>query len=152
MPNGQYMNARRTNSMAVLSLIMGIFAILLFCTGFGPVIPGSLSILFAILSRGSEKHMDGSAKVGIAASVLGILIGIGLMVFVISEINSDGEFKQELDNAFIQVYGVDYDEFVRQINESSRTGETPEFMKDLEENMEKQRKERLLPSYDPGDI
>lgn len=59
-------NPKRSRNMETASLITGILALALFCCIYPPLICGSLSIVFGLLSRGGESTLSSRAKVGIA--------------------------------------------------------------------------------------
>ena len=73
----------KSNGFSVTALIMGICSLVFVCCGGGLVL-GSLGIIFALLSRGSES-MDTQAKVGLGLSIGGfafsIIVLIGLLAY-----------------------------------------------------------------------
>ena len=66
----------RSAGMSVASLVMGILGLAMGCCVYPPVIFGSLAILFALLSKGGELHMNSYGKAGLALGILGIICGI----------------------------------------------------------------------------
>ena len=52
----------RSAGMSVASLVMGILGLAMGCCVYPPVIFGSLAILFALLSKGGELHMNSYGK------------------------------------------------------------------------------------------
>lgn len=116
--NSSYPIRQKPNAFAVASLVMGILAMVTLCTIYLPIVFGSLSIIFAILSKGSQKHMPGMSHAGIITAVSGIIfsvITIAATLFILFT-NPDiyQEYKQELNRMFSEQYGITYDEFMEE--------------------------------------
>lgn len=92
---GPYNGPRKSNNMALASLILGILSIVLCCCGGFGVILGAVGIVLAILSRGSEP-METSAKVGLGLSIGGIVLGILVLIMSFAFAGSD-QFRNELN-------------------------------------------------------
>lgn len=103
----------KSNSFALVALIMGIASILLACcSGIGGVVLGALGIIFAIISRGKER-MCTQAKIGLGVSIAGIVLGIIVFVASLLFIGS-GEFQRMFEDemhrrGFDYEYDYDYD-------------------------------------------
>ncbi len=80
----------RSAGMAVASLVMGILGLAMACCVYPPVIFGSLAIIFALLSRGGEMHMNSYGKAGLVLGILGIICGI--LIFTYSFFTLMAEF------------------------------------------------------------
>lgn len=80
----------RSAGMSVASLVMGILGLAMSCCVYPPIIFGSLAILFALLSRGGELHMNSYGKAGLALGILGIICGI--LIFTYSVFTLMAEF------------------------------------------------------------
>ena len=63
-PNKSYIEMRSAG-MSVASLVLGIIGLSMGCCIYPPIIFGSLAIIFALLSRGGEMHMNSYAKAGL---------------------------------------------------------------------------------------
>lgn len=81
-PNKSYIEMRSAG-MAVASLIMGILGLVMSCCIYPPIIFGSLAIIFALLSRGGEMHMNSYAKAGLILGILAIICGILFLIYSI---------------------------------------------------------------------
>lgn len=116
--NPAYPPRQRTNTFAVASLVMGILAMVTLCTIYLPIILGSLSIIFAILSKGSNKHMPGISHAGIITAVSGITLSfvtIGATIFILfTNPAFYQEYKEELNRVLTQQYGITYDELMEE--------------------------------------
>ena len=134
-PQGYYqrMPQKRTNAMAVASLVMAVMALLTILTGLDPVFFGSMSILFAVLSKGSGRRMNGSAFCSVMISVVSVAAGVILMIKVADMIQNNPGFRSEMDKSFEMMYGVDYDDFVDGMKKYYETGEMPEFMEKMQQ-------------------
>lgn len=104
----------KSNSFALVALIMGIASLLLACcSGIGGVVLGALGIIFAIISRGKER-MCTQAKIGLGVSIAGIVLGIIVFVASLLFIGS-GEFQRMFEDemhrrGFDYEYDYDYDD------------------------------------------
>ena len=81
-PNKSYIEMRSAG-MAVASLIMGILGLVMSCCIYPPIIFGSLAIIFALLSRGGEMHMNSYAKAGLILGIIAIICGILFLIYSI---------------------------------------------------------------------
>ncbi len=75
---GQQQNPRRSGRMEFYSMVLGIIALVTFCTLYSPLICGSLAIVFALLSRGGEATFAPRARAGLTTGS----IAVGLVVFL----------------------------------------------------------------------
>lgn len=94
-----------SNGMSTAALVLSIAGLLTMCCG-GSVVLGSLAILFALLSRGTEP-MNGQAKAAIGISIAGVVLGIaaiiGSFVYVFTNPEANSIYRD-----YMQYY---YDEF-----------------------------------------
>lgn len=74
---------KKTNSLAVVSLVLGIIAIVLGCCGsWIAIVLGIGGIVCAVLANKEEK--TGMAKAGMICSIIGIILAIVVLVVVIA--------------------------------------------------------------------
>ncbi len=79
-PNKSYIEMRSAG-MSVASLVLGIIGLSMGCCVYPPIIFGSLAIIFALLSRGGEMHMNSYAKAGLALGIIGIAFGTLFLIY-----------------------------------------------------------------------
>lgn len=125
-PNNQY-NPNNQNqfirnpgqTMAMVSLILGIASIFTIFTVYLPLILGSIAIVLAILSKGYGKKMLATAKAGIGTAIGGISLIAVVFVSVISifysafrSMSGDQlvEFGRQIDEMFEQQTGQDIED------------------------------------------
>lgn len=92
----QYSQPQRQSNMALASLVMGILGIVTSCCCFGGMIFGGLGILFALLSRLSDRY-EGYAKAGLITSIVAVVLaftaGIAVTVYyIVSLFETGGAF------------------------------------------------------------
>ena len=104
----------RSAGMSVASLVMGILGLAMGCCVYPPVIFGSLAILFALLSRGGELHMNSYGKAGLTLGILGIICGI--LIFAYSFFTLMAEFGG------LEGYLEYIEELMEEINSPSSSG------------------------------
>ena len=87
-----------SNGLSVAALVLSIVGVLTMMFG-GSVVLGSLAILLALLSRGSGR-MSGQAKAAIGISIvsnaLGILLLIGMFVYVFTSSDAQEMYRDYL--------------------------------------------------------
>ena len=122
--NGQYHyqfeqpEPPQKNAMATVSMIMGILTIVttIMCTVYIPFITCGLAILFAILSKGKNRNMSGSAVTGTATGIGGLILNILLIVMVWYMYTNVPDVHNQANEMFEQRYGVSIDEFFEDMN------------------------------------
>lgn len=76
-PPQDYPNSGTT--FATVSMILGVGSVFTLLTVYLPIILGSLSIIFAVLSTGTGKKMLATAKVGIGSAIGSMAMVLALM-------------------------------------------------------------------------
>lgn len=98
---------KRSNSMALASLVLGIIAIATGCCVYTSIICGALAIMLALLSRGGEMTMAPRAKVGMILGIIGIVLGILMLVAAIAfVIIQFGGFENYMDSYMEYYNGI----------------------------------------------
>ena len=105
---------KRSSSMAIASLVLGIAGLVMSCCIYPAIIFGSLAILFALLSRGGELHMNSYGKAGLVLGIISIICGI--LIFTYSVFTLMAEFGG-LDG-YLQYI----EELMEEINSPSSSG------------------------------
>lgn len=72
---------KRSSSMALASLVMGIVGLVMSCCIYPAIIFGSLAIIFALLSRGGELTTNGYGKAGLILGIIAIVCGILFLAY-----------------------------------------------------------------------
>ncbi len=123
-PKGQYpadmpIYVRSTgqfdNTMATAAMITGILSALslIFILLF-PILPfilGGVSIVLAMLSRGSGKQFSSYAKTGLATSICSISAVFLLTVVVCICLFTSETFMEEFNQTYEEYYGESFDDF-----------------------------------------
>ncbi len=101
------------------SYILGILAIVttFLCTVYLPYIFGSLSIIFALLSKGNAKQTAQRAAAGMRCAIIGIIMNTALIVTCFTLVFTNPKIHQELNTMTKQVYGRSFDEIMQDIEE-----------------------------------
>lgn len=74
---------KKTNSLAVVSLVLGIISIVLGCCGsWIAIVLGIGGIVCAVMANKEEK--TGMAKAGMICSIIGIILAIVVLIFAIA--------------------------------------------------------------------
>ena len=79
-PNTSYID-KRSPSMAIASLILGIAGLAMSCSIYPAIIFGSLAIILALLSRGGEMTTSGYSKIGLILGIISIVCGILFLIY-----------------------------------------------------------------------
>ena len=95
--------------MAMAALLVSIGAVSTFWSVYLPFIFGSIAIILALLSKGSEKKMLTQAKTAIGCSIGGFVITIAVIIssltFLISNPSILVEYGKQYDQVCEQIYG-----------------------------------------------
>ncbi|MEY8390283.1 DUF4190 domain-containing protein [Lachnospiraceae bacterium] len=72
---------KRSSSMAIASMVLGIAGLVMSCCIYPAIIFGSLAIIFALLSRGGEMTTNGYGKAGLILGIISIICGILFLIY-----------------------------------------------------------------------
>lgn len=121
-----YQSQPTKSSFATAALVMGILSLVSLCTVIGPLIFGSLGIIFAILSRRPGQKTAGEAIAGIVTSAIGCVISLifVILIFVASfSMLTNPEYREQMNQMYEDMYGYSFDEMMEEM-----TGSTLEEM------------------------
>lgn len=109
-------NNKRSQGMETASLVLGIIAIAS-CTCLNvSIICGSLSMLFALLSKGGASSMSSRAMFCFVLGLVSVLVTIcfytASIVYMLHEYGS----LSGILNAYSDMTGIDYNDLIEQIN------------------------------------
>lgn len=109
-------NNKRSQEMETASLVLGIIAIAS-CTCLNvSIICGSLSMLFALLSKGGASSMSSCAMFCFVLGLVSVLISICFYtVLIVYMLHEYGSLSGIL-NAYSDMTGIDYNDLIEQIN------------------------------------
>ena len=105
------------NFFALFSRSLGIFSI--FCAFFGiffgTFICGGLAIILAVLSKGYETKMEKSARIGLIAGTISIVLQIAVFVINIYSILYIPEFREQFNAIYEEMSGEPIDESINEL-------------------------------------
>lgn len=109
-------NNKRSQEMETASLVLGIIAIAS-CTCLNvSIICGSLSMLFALLSKGGASSMSSRVMFCFVLGLVSVLISICFYtVLIVYMLHEYGSLSGIL-NAYSDMIGIDYNDLIEQIN------------------------------------
>lgn len=112
---------RQKNGFANAALVLGICSMALCITVLLPFPLGALGILFVILSRRRGEKLSSKAWGGLITSLFGMVLGLLLMgtVAVASLKMLKPENREQLNQQFEQIYGIDFDEYLERLTQDS---------------------------------
>ncbi len=123
-----YVITQKGDTLATASMVTGIIAVvspmLIIVFPFAlyfPFIFGGISIILALLSKGAAAKMISKAKSGIICATIGLVCNIALICTSFYLVFNNAEFRQSFDDAFIEMYGMTFEEVMEEIME----GENP---------------------------
>lgn len=125
----------RKNTFAILSLMFGILTFLTLFTVIFPFFFGSLSIIFAVLSKGSSLKMNSLAKSAVTLSLSGIILITALTGGTMYRLMTDEEYRAAVSAEFERINGITLEEYMDLLEEAYKTGEIPEEWADQLERM-----------------
>lgn len=109
-------NNKRSQEMETASLVLGIIAIAS-CTCLNvSIICGSLSMLFALLSKGGASSMSSRAMFCFVLGLVSVLVTICFYtVSIVYMLHEYGSLSGIL-NAYSDMIGIDYNDLIEQVN------------------------------------
>lgn len=109
-------NNKRSQEMETASLVLGIIAIASCTCLYVSIICGSLSMLFALLSKGGASSMSSRAMFCFVLGLVSVLITICFYtVLIVYMLHEYGSLSGIL-NAYSDMTGIDYNDLIEQIN------------------------------------
>lgn len=109
-------NNKRSQGMETASLVLGIIAIASCTCLYVSIICGSLSMLFALLSKGGASSMSSRAMFCFVLGLVSVLISICFYtVLIVYMLHEYGSLSGIL-NAYSDMTGIDYNDLIEQIN------------------------------------
>ncbi len=108
----------RKSGFAIASLICGICSVCMCCAGPLAVIPGALSILFAILPYRKGEKKDSFSTTGIVLSCVGIALGILMTVYTLFDFSismQNPAYRREFNSTFERIYGESFDDYMENL-------------------------------------
>ncbi|MCR5715898.1 MAG: hypothetical protein K6G23_03540 [Lachnospiraceae bacterium] len=108
-PNsGRFPVYRKERAMVTASLITGILAlILLFSFTLIPtMVLGAVSIVLALLSRGSGKAFPQGARTGMICAIIALIANIGILCYSGYTLMYNAQVRSEVNRLYEQIYGV----------------------------------------------
>lgn len=112
-----YYDSDKESPFSSAALFMGILAILSSCTVLPGLFFGSLSLLFAHLTKRLRRPLPSHASIGVTTGVIGIclsvVIGISTMIQLSSDLKNP-EFRQEFNDTYKALSGMTFDETLEQ--------------------------------------
>lgn len=98
--------ARTARSLSFFAAITMLFGTMIF-----PFILGGLSIIFAVLSKGRNLKYQMSAKIALIVSCFALIGNTAYIGVVGYNIAFNTEYRQQLNETFEQIYGMDLEEY-----------------------------------------
>ena len=108
----------KKSGFAIASMICGICSVCLCCMGPLAVIPGALSIRFAILPYRRGEKRDSFSTTGIVLSCVGITLGILMTVYALFDFSismQNPAFRREFNSSFERIYGENFDDYMENL-------------------------------------
>lgn len=108
---------QKQNIFHIISLVMGILAILSICTAIIPIPLGAAGILFAILSHRKGKPLDTMALVGVVTSIAGMatsFVLIAMSFLMLPAMLQDETYREQLDMISESLYDMSFDEIMEE--------------------------------------
>lgn len=110
--------AVKSNGFATASLVLGIIALgsVFTMTVLPPVIFGSLSLIFGLLSRSGQMRFHSNALAGVVISASALIINLAICIFsfytVFSDPDATSEYWNMVNQTYEQITGMSFDEIL----------------------------------------
>lgn len=106
----EYTSSR--NPFAMASAVLGTVALLSFSSPFSAVFMGSLSIIFAFLSRKGTNRLHPLAKAGLVCSAFSLVMGLIMSAYYmihLPQLLKNDAYRTQFSTMLEGIYGSDFD-------------------------------------------
>ena len=109
------------NSMAKAAQVCGVIGIISIFTMmiYPAIVLGSMAIILALLSRGSESKLPDKARKGLTTGIIALVVDLSVVIVGVALIFSDGPYKQEINSISKQMYGQTFDDMLQDAMDGS---------------------------------
>lgn len=107
----------RKELFSIASMVLGLLSLFSACTGIFPIPLGCLSILFAVLAFRKGKAKNPMAISGLVLSIIGVVSGVLLTIYsfiLLPQTMKDPVFRQQMDVMTSQLYGMSFEELMKE--------------------------------------
>lgn len=123
--NNNNYRPQQSNTFATVAIALGIISILSLTSIIFPLILGSLAIIFAILSKGSNLKMSKNGFIGFTTGITSIVGSIIFTAVTIYMILFNQDYRDYMNEQYKSRIGVTFDEYV-EILKDAYNGELSE--------------------------
>lgn len=117
--------SKTAEQFALAAFVLGIASLILLNTVFLPFVLGSLSLIFASLSRDHESRMPKRSVYAVAISLFSMIFTAVLIVTMVYLIFYNEAFRNILNEAFMETYGITFENYMDMMMEIYETGTIP---------------------------
>ncbi|WWR16469.1 hypothetical protein V1224_03135 [Lachnospiraceae bacterium JLR.KK008] len=105
---------QQENIMANAAMITGLVgaASIIFLPFYLPCIFGGISIVLALLSKGSQSRLSPHAKIGFIVTLCSFTLNAILFVFAMYLLMAVPEYQQQFNQLYEQMYGESFDDMM----------------------------------------
>lgn len=106
---------QRNNAFSVASVVSGVLSLAFLCTGIFAIPFGALGLIFVALTYRKGYGMPPMSTVGLALSLLGLLVGIMITVWVLVStvipMMTDPAYFEKMNEMYKSQFGIDLSEY-----------------------------------------
>ncbi len=116
-PSNNRSNKPLANSLARKAYILGIIGLIsvFTFTVYPAMILGSLAIILALLSKGTDKKLHESAKTGVILGTIALAMNIALIGSSFYMIFTQPQLRQQFDEMYESIYGESFSDTINEI-------------------------------------
>lgn len=110
--NNSTKETKTSSTFAIASFVLGVIALFSITTVIVPIICGSLAVIFAILSKGTNNKFSKNGYRGFWTGIASIAISITLLITTFYLIFYNQEYRAYINEQYTTHYGVSFDEYM----------------------------------------
>ena len=114
-PAGRGYDPNRNNAFSVASVVFGVLSLIFLCTGIFAIPFGALGLIFVSLTYRRGYGMPPLSTVGLALSLLGLLVGIMLTAWVtvttVIPMMTDPNYFEKMNEMYKSQFGIDLSQY-----------------------------------------
>lgn len=106
------------NTFLVFSVICAVLSWMCSCFALSAIFFGSLSIIFAVLSKSSKTKMVTPAKVAVISSIFAMVLSTAMTIISIKQVIEDPEMYKEFTTQYEQMTGISFEDELNTLKEA----------------------------------
>lgn len=107
-----YSSSKTSSTFAIVSLVLGMIGLFSITTVVTPLICGSLAVIFAILSKGSDTRFSPRGRTGFTVGLVSSIGSIAFVCITMYLVIFNQNYRDYMNKQYEERLGITFDEYV----------------------------------------